>query len=168
MSRQSVRNAMSSLLASLTSNDEPLFAAVYPVMPENINQAQTPACYVMLPKVNDKRQGPQRRLNNYSVQIRFWYSAPQQGSSWNATTTNLWVPPTDDPQVVLDNLLDLVDAALRANNSFSGDSPGGNTVPVLQGEPEINITLGEPVLDAGYIVMYGVIETTVTEQTLGV
>ena len=169
MSRISVRAGVAQLLASTKDgNGNPMFKAVYPVMPTRIDKTLTPAAFVMLPKHKRRRYGPNQKHADYVAQARIYWSAPSQNWQTPAAPSVLWTTPANEPQTAFDTWLDAFARELEANKSFPQDSPETGVQVISVGEPEIDITTSEPELHGDLIVLSALVSFPVKEQLLGV
>jgi hypothetical protein len=169
VSRVTVRAGVAQLLASTTDGEgNPLFKAVYPVMPTRIDQSLTPAAIVMLPKNKRVRRGPMQKHANYVAQARIFWSAPSVEWQTPAAGSALWSAPTGEPQTAFDAWLDQFARELEANKSFPQNTPESGVQTIQIGEPEIDIVLSEPTTAGALVVLTGLVTFPVVEQLLGV
>jgi len=171
VSRISVRNGVAELLASLVDDSGgPMFRAVYSVMPTRIDKTLTPAAFVMLPKHNRRRYGPNQKHADYIGQARVMYAAPSVGWESPAAGQTLWETPAGEPQAAFDEWLDTFARALEQNKHFPQNQPeaGVQTIQIGEGGDGIDIVTSEPELEANLLVLSALVSFPIAEQILGV
>lgn len=169
MSRQSVRVGIAQLLGGLKNGDgSAMFRAVYPVMPTRIDKRLSPAAVVMVPREKRVRRGPMQKHANYTAQALLLWSAPSV--DWQSPTapSTVWVAPVSEPQTQFDGWLDAFCRALEQNKSFPQDVPESGVQVIQIGEPAIDVSTSEPVLEGELVVCAAIVSFPVAEQILGV